>query len=347
MKSSKTVTAILACFAVTALAFGAGQNTPGMGMQHMPGMQHMAMKKAGNVRLSVSDDQALHLVTLRLGPLDLPARAGMNVAQAPDLYWNVPIDGWFTGYLASLEGATGQRISARLLHHVAVYDTSRPNFLCPNQAEHIFGAGGELTEWPSLTGLGYRVHRGDRIMVSTMFHNDGTVAYSAIYLKISVSYRPWTKGGPQLMSVYPAWFDVMGCGSSGYGLKPGRSVKDGEFKLPFSGRLIGVGGHMHDYGQELILSNATHRRQIADLKAQLDPQGRLISIPIVRFTEGGGLSLEKADVIHVTCVYDNLSGKYLPDGAMGIMVGYFLPGDQAEFAALRRPAAPAGGAHHP
>jgi hypothetical protein len=139
--------------------------------------------------------------------------------------------------------------------------------------------------------------------------------------------------------VYPSWFDVKECGQSGYDLQPGRNVTRGEFTLGFSGKLIGVGGHMHDYGQELMLEDATRHQEVAAMHAQLDAQGRIISIPIVRFTESGGFPLAKGDVVKVTAVYNNPTGKFLPDSAMGIVVGYFLPDQESAFAALRRPKA--------
>ena len=67
-----------------------------------------------------------------------------------------------------MDGA-GQPEPGRLLHHVAFYNTARPDFLCPNKQEHIFGAGGEMNDWPALPGVGYRVRKGDRIRISTMF----------------------------------------------------------------------------------------------------------------------------------------------------------------------------------
>jgi hypothetical protein len=57
----------------------------------------------------------------------------------------------------------------------------------------------------------------------------------------------------------------------------------------------------------------------------------LISVPIVRFTGDRGLGLAKGDVLKVTAVCDNPTGKELPDSAVGIMVGYFLPDDEGDY----------------
>jgi hypothetical protein len=98
-----------------------------------------------------------------------------------------------------------------------------------------------------------------------------------------------------------------------------------------------LGGHLNDYGQQLRVVDVTRGEDIATLHAQLGPHGRMTGIPIVRFTDRGGFPLAKGDVVKVTATYENPTGKYLPNGAMGIALGYFLPADDNQFATLRRP----------
>jgi hypothetical protein len=321
--------ALLAMMLAGCASFTLGGQQPETG--EMPGMPHIAMKKARGVILTVSNDETRHVLTLRLGPWNLTGHAGMNVAQAPDLHWTVPFDGWFTAYHPRLVNAAGNALPGRLLHHVAVYDTARSNFLCPNEPEHIFGAGGEMADWPAIPGLGYRVRQGNDIRISTMFHNDGAASYPQTYLEMKIEYQPLTTEGPELLGVRPVWFDVRECGDSSYDLKPGRNVTSGEFTLDSTGRLMGLGGHLHDYGKQLTLEDDTTHQQIADLEAKLDAEGHLISIPVVQFTEKHGLPLTKGDVMKVTAVYDNPTGRNLRDGAMGIMVGYFLPYSDGDY----------------
>jgi hypothetical protein len=124
--------------------------------------------------LAASNDQARHELALRLGPWSLPGHVGRNVAQAPDLHGTVPFDGWFTAYRPRLVNAAGKALPAWLLHHVGVYDTARSNILCPNEPEHIFGAGGEMAD-DSQSRLPRAA--GRRHPLSTMFHNDGAAAH--------------------------------------------------------------------------------------------------------------------------------------------------------------------------
>jgi len=305
----------------------------------------MAHKVAAGVALEVASDAAAHLLTLRLGPVNLPAHADhMSVAQPPDLFWAVPFDGWLVGYHPRLVDAAGNAEPGRLLHHVAFWNTRRSDFLCPNKEEHIFGAGGEMNEWPQVPSYGYRVAKGQRIRIETMLHNPTDTAYPKTYLEVRVEYRKATPRGMLLKSVYPAWFDVMNCGDSAYDLRPGVSVTSSEITLRYAGTLLGVGGHLHDYGERLVLEDLTRKEQVAALSAQLDPQGRIISMPVRTFFQranpgespSGGYRLKVGERLRVTATYNNRAGKALPEGAMGIVVGYFLPDDDAQMAALRR-----------
>ena len=212
--------------------------------------QHEHMHMAGSAaRLDVQNYTASHTLTVALGPLNLPANTTHDhVAQPAPQILEIPFDGWITAYHPSLVTADGQPVPGRLLHHVAFWNTDRADFLCPNKDEHIFGAGGEMNDWPALPGFGYRVHKGDRIRITTMFHNPTATPYTNALLKVRMEYAPVEAA---LKSVYPAWFDAKGCGDSDFPLQANGTQQVGRFVLGFTGRLLGVGGHMHDYGEKL------------------------------------------------------------------------------------------------
>jgi hypothetical protein len=295
--------------------------------------QHEHQVSSG-VKLGVGNDLKQGVLTIQLGPLNLPANTDhMAVTQPGPFILNIPFDGWITAYHPRLRTASGEAVPSHLLHHVAFWNLERSDFLCPGKPEHIFGAGGEMNDWPSVPGIGYRVSRGDRIRITSMFHNPTATSYAA-YLEVKIEYIP-ASTGEALRNVYPAWFDVKGCGDSSYDLVAGSNENTGEFKLAHPGTLLGVGGHLHDYGQRLVLFDATRDRQIAALDAQADARGRLLGMPHVVFAEGG-YRLHANDVIKVTAKYDNRAGHALPQGAMGIVVGYFLPDDENEMAGLKK-----------
>jgi len=316
--------------------------SPAVRAQHEQHEHHgIAHQTAAGVKLEVKDDAAAQVMTVRLGPLNLPAHSDhRSVAQAPDLYLPVVSEIWLLAYHPHLVDAAGNSIPGRLLHHVAFWNTRRSDFLCPNKEEHIFGAGGEMNDWPGVPGYGYRLMPGDRVRIETMFHNPTDTDYPQVYLEVGMERRTARAGEarpPAIRSVYPAWVDVQTCKDSGYDLRPGQSAATGEVTLHFSGVLLGVGGHLHDFGQGLLLYNVTRQEEVAALRSQLDAQGRIASIPLVTFFDRGGYRLSQGERLRVSATYDNPTGKILPDGAMGIVVGYFLPDQDAQFEALRRP----------
>ncbi|HXE91363.1 MAG TPA: energy transducer TonB [Terriglobales bacterium] len=253
------------------------------------------------------------------------------MAQPAPQFLEIPFDGWITAYHPQLVDAQGNRLPSRMLHHVAFWNTGRSDFLCPNKEEHIFGAGGEMNDWPALPGVGYRVLKGDRIRITSMFHNPTETSYPEVYLQVVMEYVQ--KKDRELKSVYPAWFDAGECGNSGYDLPAGASTKTGEFRLNYTGTLLGVGGHLHDDGRRLVLENTSRKETVATLGAKLNAEGHILEMPIAKFEQG--YALNKGEVLKVTASYEN-PGPASPQGAMGIVVGYFVPKDDVEMTELYR-----------
>lgn len=143
--------------------------------------------------------------------------------------------------------------------------------------------------------------------------------------------------------------DVGSCGDSGYDLPAGKSEKAGSVTVKYDGVLLGVGGHMHDYGRQVVLRDASRKETVATLDAKVDEKGQLLSMPTKLFLAEGGYKFGAGDVLKISATYENPTGKLLRDGAMGIAVGYFVPTEDAKMAGLRRKAKPghdmAGMAH--
>lgn len=316
-----------------------------MDMEHMQhGHEHggfmgegMNHKVAKGVSLHQRIDAAAHTVTLRVGPMTLPANTShMEMPQPPASYWTVPFTGWLLAYHPAMLDAKGDAVPGTLLHHTAFWNENRSDFLCHNKPEHIFGAGGELTDWSRIPGFGYRVQKGDRIRIDTMVYNPTPTSYRGVYLQVTIPYLASDSSAP-VKNFYPAWMDVKECGSSGYDIPAGPSAKSGIVTLKYDGVLLGVGGHLHDYGRKLVLEDLTKKETIATLDARSNASGKLISIPVAMFIATGGQKLSAGDKLKITAAYDNTSGKFLHDGAMGIVVGYFVPSDPSALAGLRHP----------
>src|SRR5579859_7781210 len=301
------------------------------------GMHHAVAK---GVKLEQQLDSATHTITVREGPLTLPANTDhMRMPQPPDVFWTIPVDGFLRAYTPRLVTANGKPVPGAVLHHTAFWNTDRSDFLCPNKEEHIFGAGSELTDWMEIPGYGYRVQKGDKIRIETMVHNPTSTSYDQVYLEVKIPYAEATAesgAAPAVKSVYPAWMDVQSCRDSSYDLKAGKNENSGSVTVKYDGILLGVGGHMHDYARQITLEDATRKEVVATLDAKVDAKGQLLSMPVVTFFDRGGYKFAAGDQLRITATYDNISGKPLPSGAMGIVVGYFLPADDSAMSALRR-----------
>src|SRR5882672_1850853 len=315
--------------AIVFAPFSFAQEKPAEHAHHVAFMQggmHHAVAKG--VKLDSKMDSNAHSVRLRVGPMILPANTDhMKMAQPPDLIWAVPIEGWLLAY------------------HPRLVDSNenRADFLCPNKEEHIFGAGSELTDWAEMPGYGYRVQKGDKIRIETMVYNPTATSYDKVYLEVQIPFvdANGPSVGKMIRNVYPAWMDVASCGNSGYDLPAGKSTKSGTVTVKYDGVLLGVGGHLHDYGQQVVLQNSSRKETVATLDAKADAEGRLESVPVKLFLEEGGYKFSANDVLKISAAYDNPTGKLLRDGAMGIAVGYFVPANDKAMAALRRKAKPA------
>ena len=318
------------------------------GMEHMhhggfmqEGMHHAVAK---GVMLDARADAAAHIITLREGPMTLPANTDhMKMPQPPDLVWVAPMDGWLLAYHPKLVDASGGAVPGTVLHHTAFWNENRADFLCPNKEEHIFGAGSEMTDWAEIPGYGYRVQKGDKIRIETMMYNPTRTSYDKVYLQVQIPYADANAGSAAKMiqNIYPAWMDVTSCGDSGYDLPAGKSEKTGTVTVKYDGVLLGVGGHLHDYGRQVLLQDVSRKETVATLDAKVDAQGRLESVPVKLFVQEGGYKFSAGDMLKISARYENPTGKILRDGAMGIAVGYFVAADDAKMATLRRKAKPA------
>jgi hypothetical protein len=349
MRITKILSASLlaACAACAAFAAQGQQEkttaaSPAMQHEHHGGFMQGGMNHAmaKGVTLDAKVDEAAHTITLRVGPMTLPANTNhMKMPQPPDLIWNVPVDGWLIAYHPRLVDGSGKALPGTPLHHTAFWNENRADFLCPNKEEHIFGAGSEMTDWAEVPGYGYRVQKGDRIRIETMVYNPTATPYDKVYLEVAIPFQEASdSASPARKNVYPAWMDVSSCGNSGYDLPAGKSEKTGTVRVKYNGVLLGVGGHLHDYGREVVLQDVSRKETVAKLDAKVDEHGRLESVPVELFVQEGGYKFGAGDVLKISATYENPTGKLLHDGAMGIAVGYFVPADDAQMAGLRRKA---------
>src|SRR5256884_4070063 len=87
--------------------------------------------------------------------------------------------------------------------------------------------------------------------------------------------------------------------------------------VKYDGVLLGVGGHLHDYGRQIVLEDLTRKETVARLDAKVNEKGLLESVPVQLFVQQGGYKFSAGDILKTSATYDNPTGKLLHDGAMG------------------------------
>jgi len=137
--------------------------------------------------------------------------------------------------------------------------------------------------------------------------------------------------------VLPLYVDVNNHigGVTTFDVPPGKSSRSYEFEFPLSGRLIGIGGHLHDYGVAVRFEDAESGKVLVRLKSDRDDKGEISKVG--RFIWGfheEALPIEAHHKYRVVTEYDNPTGKNIAEGGMGHINGAFSPNDMAEWPVL-------------
>ena len=157
-----------------------------------------------------------------------------------------------------------------------------------------------------------------------------------VQVRMTISYSP-PNLHPRPVTALPIYMDAnltVGVGND-FDLPPGRFEKSWEFTAPLAGRLLGVGGHLHDFGVEVRLEDVATGKVLARVKGQRTPEGRLIRVERKLFAvRGAGLPLREGRTYRVVGVYDNPTGAVIKKGGMAHIVGLFVPEEYARWPRL-------------
>lgn len=294
--------------------------------------------------VTITVDSSRREVTLRSGPFTIAAMpAGMDHGdhgahdmagmETPFLAFDWPVTGWLRGFRITLADANGRPLPRRLIHHVNMMNFERRALLY-DAVERTLAAGQETEDVTLPRAVGFPMTAGTAVGLMAAWANDTGADIEEVYLTVTLLWSP-TNLSPRPLDALPLYLDVnyQGPGQSdSYDLPAGPSSRSYEFTLPVGGRLLGVGGHLHDYARELILEDLETGRTVVRLGARLDRGGKLISVERRLYgARGDGLALRGGRRYRITARYDNPTGATIPSGAMGIMIGLFVPDDLGQW----------------
>ena len=287
--------------------------------------------------VEVSVDSSRHELTVSSGPYDLPNMPPMDDHAMMDLgmshdtklqRFEWPVDGWFRGFRVELTDGSGRPVPNHVMHHMIMVNFSRRQLLY-SAAERLMGTGTETEEVMVPKTIGVPMKPGMDLGMYIAWHNDTGHDLQGVQMKLIMLWTPKNQNPPPVNAL-PIYMDVnltVG-GTNTFDVPPGKSSKAYEFTLPTGGRLLGVGGHMHDYGTRVRLEDAESGKVLTEVVATRAADGKLVKMSRKLFgVSGSGLRLKAKHRYRVVGEYDNPTGEVRVKGAMASMVGLFVPDD--------------------
>ncbi|HEY3012351.1 MAG TPA: hypothetical protein VGJ36_06380 [Gemmatimonadales bacterium] len=286
-------------------------------------------------RVTVSIDSSRHELTITSGPYNLPNmppledHAMMDLGMSHDTQlqrFEWPVEGWFRGFRVELADGQGRTVPTHVMHHMIMVNFSRRQLLY-SAAERLMGTGTETEDASVPKTIGVPMKPGMKLGMYIAWHNDTGKDLEGVNLKLTMLWTPKNQNPPPVNAL-PIYMDVnltVG-GTNTFDVPPGKSAKAYEFTLPVGGRLLAVGGHMHDYGSRVRLEDAETGKVLTQVVAERAADGKLIKMSRKLFgVSGDGLRLKAKHRYRVVGEYDNPTGEMRTKGAMASMVGLFVP----------------------
>lgn len=281
---------------------------------------------------------------LTIGPMDLPigvagpAGAGHHgqagndphavhggAVFAPVRTVRFPAGGYLYGFSYEVVDGAGRQLPVEVLHHLNLINPDhRELFLPISQRMLAVGkeTGSQRMPWFL---LGYPVPEGTPMVVTAMLHNPTGEHHEGVEIRVRLKYvkagRPWP-----LFSVYPFQLDVaFPAGDKSFDLPPGESQWSYEASPALEGRIMAMGGHLHEYARSIRFEDVTDNEVIWEGFPIENADGELVGVTLGRLYRTLGAKVYPSHVYRVTVAYDNPTGDTLVAGGMGVVGGVFMP----------------------
>ncbi len=321
------IAAVLLCSLLALPAGGAAQSTP-------------ATAPPSDL-LRVAVDSGRKEVVLIAGPFDIPGGGGEHAhhtheMEYPVLGFDWPTDGWLRGFRLEVTDGDGNPLDRRLIHHLNVVNYGRRQLFYP-AIERTLAVGQETEDIVLPATIGVPISAGTPMGLIVAWHNENPEPVVDVRVKLTIVWMP-TNQMPRPVDVLPVYADVIyPIGrNANFDLPPGASTFSAELAMPVSGRIIGAGGHAHDYGRAITFSEVSPReRDVLRLAMSLDEAGRLLEIERkLPGLWGRGTRLTAGRTYRLAGSYENPTGKTIPAGAMVHLALMFAPDRLADWPRL-------------
>ena len=284
-----------------------------------------------------------HEVTLTLGPMHLAGSAPGEGHGAmhhgghgfPLVRFDWPVSGWIRGFRIRITDAGSRPLSRRLLHHLNLLHLERRQLVEPVY-ERTIALGQETEDALLPASIGVRIETGTEMALLTAFANEAGGDLHGVTLELVVIYLP-ANTVPRPREVRPVAIDLgfRPGETDAFDVGPGRTVRERDFVLPTGGKLLGIGGHLHDYAESIALMDLTSGKTLFELRTRADSSGKVSGVERKLFgIRGDGLRLRAGRTYRVVAVYRNPLGHTLVDGGMAVLAGIFAPDVAADWPVL-------------
>ena len=142
--------------------------------------------------------------------------------------------------------------------------------------ERVFGMGEETSGAAIPKTVGLPLDAGMDMGLYVMWNNHTDHDLEGVTFRLAIRYSPRNLvPGPTIVLPFKADVNIHPGAGDAFDLPPGGGSRSAVFTVGTSGRLLAVGGHLHDYGKELRLEDARNGRVLARVRASASRTARL------------------------------------------------------------------------
>lgn len=241
----------------------------------------------------------------------------------------VPHAIYLHGFSYRIVDGHGRELSADVLHHLnVIMPDNRELFLPISQRLVAFGKETGAQSFPA-DEIGIPVRGGQRLTVAAMLHNPTGQAHEAVSVEVRLEYVPASDQQPRLVA-FPFQMDVgFPTGDKDVDLPPGRSVFTWEGSPAIPGKILAIGGHLHELAERIGLVDVTTGKELWRGLPRYDDAGRMTGVTVEAFDEDSAIALDPSHTYRVVATYRNPTRATLYSGGMGVLGGVFLPAEGA------------------
>jgi len=224
----------------------------------------------------------------------------------------------------------GTTVPDGILHHVIGVNFDRRQVIYP-VPERFLGVGTETRDILLPEQFGIPLSRGSDLGVYASWQNETGQTLEDVYLQVALAYTSVNvdREPEEVVPIYIDTNNVIG-GTNAYDLPPGHHVRRYDFELPVDGALLGLSGHLHDYGLSVRLEDVERNEVLVELEGITDDEGHVEAVEQKIFRRLFGLlddriPLEKGRRYRVVGEYYNPTGETIENGGMAHLSGIFAP----------------------